>query len=915
LHFSGIDNEGAYTIKPVQSHCVGSASAAIGVIAMPSKPALLQLNPANIPAELCAIPAWVGWRLVFEDGHWTKKPIEIRTGNVAETNNPSTWTDFETAIRNYESLECDGIGLCRTADFVFIDCDGVFDRGGNLLPFPWAEKILSAISGRAYLERSISGTGLHGIGRGTLPLGRRQFDDPSRMHTGYAFYDKNRFFTFSGNILPCSGDIGDLTLELAGLHHELFPAAATNGTDKVAVKGATLPLADGELLERACRAKNGAKFSQLLRGDCSGYTSHSEADLAFCCLLAFWTGRDADRIDNLFRQSGLMRDKWLRDDYREKTIVNACQATKEVWEPRSRNGSPTLTEAEADSRADSLCVLGGLRDDRAQEQAGTNPASPSSRGGDLPRVCSNGRQLRDISNDALRALQAANDPPVLFARSGMMVAIIRDEKNRQVIAEVGIDALCGRLARCADYFKVSSAGDEYDCVPPPSVVKDILALAPAEWNFQSLDAVTEIPILRPDGSILNWYGYDPATRLYYAPDPNLRIPALATEPSSDDIQIALDMIHKAIGEFPYADGASYANAIAALLTPIIKPAIDAPAPLGLLDAPQAGTGKTLLCDIIAIIATGRAGEMFSPPKDEDEWRKVITTVLMSGTSVVIFDNVTRPLENRDLCSVLTATTWGDRAMRTHAKILLPVRATFLASGNNLRLAGDMPRRCYRVRLDAKSSAPFLRTGPEPGKKFKIEDLKAWAMEHRGELVVALLTLARAWYVAGKPKPKIKPLGSFEKWTTTVGGILEYARINGFMENAAAMYEDTDDESREWEGFLLVLQEIFNGEAFTVAEIVEKLNGKAPIQENRGSEPRTQATALRAALPGFLAEAVDRDGFFQKRTGKAFAAKADCRFGQSGVHLKRGTVLTGRQQWKVVIPGERSQPPGERRPVG
>jgi putative DNA primase/helicase len=145
----------------------------------------------------------------------------------------------------------------------------------------------------------------------------------------------------------------------------------------------------------------------------------------------------------------------------------------------------------------------------------------------MPGVCCNGRQLPDISNDALRALQAANDPPDLFARSGMIAAIIRDERHRQVIAEVGIDALCGRLARCANYFKVNEKGDHYDCAPPLNVVKDILALAPPELNFQPLDAVTEIPILRPDGSILDAPGYDPATRLYYAPDPNLRIPAAA----------------------------------------------------------------------------------------------------------------------------------------------------------------------------------------------------------------------------------------------------------------------------------------------------------------------------------------------------------------------------------------------------
>lgn len=519
----------------------------------------------------------------------------------------------------------------------------------------------------------------------------------------------------------------------------------------------------------------------------------------------------------------------------------------------------------------------------------------------LPRICSNGRQLRDISRDALRALQDWNEPPVLFVRSGLMVAIVRDEKKRQIISEVGVDALCGRLARCADYFKVSANGDEYDCSPPPGVVKDILALPPGEWAFRPLDALTETPIIRPDGSILDVCGYDPATRLYYSPDPSLSIPAIPTAPSNEDLKAAHNLIHKAIGEFPFADEASYANTIAAMLTPIIKPAIDAPAPLAILDAPQAGTGKSLLSDVIAIVATGSAGEMFSAPKEEDEWRKVITTALMNGTSVVIFDNVTRPLESGDLCSVLTARTWADRAMRTHSKIALPVKATFLASGNNVRLVGDMPRRCYRIRLDPKCTTPFLRGGPEPGRSFAIGDLMSWTEAHRGELLAALLTLVRAWYVAGKPKPKIKSLGSFEKWTMTVGGILENAGIVGFMANATAMYQEADDESREWEGFLLVLREIFYGEPFSVAEIGEKLNGKMATPGGFGAEPTAQAKELKAALPGSLAEVMDRPGFFQKRVGHTFAAKVDRRFGESGVHLRKGKMLTGRQQWEVVMP--------------
>jgi hypothetical protein len=523
--------------------------------------------------------------------------------------------------------------------------------------------------------------------------------------------------------------------------------------------------------------------------------------------------------------------------------------------------------------------------------------------GELRRICCNGRQLPAISDEALEALHAANDPPKLFARGGAMVAVIRDENHRQVITEVGVDSLCGRMARSAHYFKVGKKdkdgnSGEYDCPPPPVVVKDVLALSPERWRLPPLCAVTESPIVRSDGSILDTSGYDPATKLYYAPDPNLRMPPIPERPTSADIQAARNLVHRAIGEFPYADDASYANTVAAILTPIVKPAIDACSPLGLFDAPQAGTGKSLLCDIVAIVATAQAGQMFKAPKDEDEWRKVITTSLISGTTVVIFDNVTRPLESGDLCSLLTSTTWADRAMKTHDKIALPVKATFLASGNNLRLGGDMPRRCYRIRLDAKCSQPFLRTGPTPGKSFAIENLKAWALEHRGELLAALLTLTRAWYAAGQPKPKVKPLGSFERWTITVGGILEHAGFEGFMANASAMYADADDESMEWEGFLYALHHTFYSQPFTVAEIVEVLSSKTWIEEKRAHMPTARASTLKAALPERLAGVMDRTGSFQISAGKALAANADRRFGESGVHLKRGNLVHQAQQWRV-----------------
>ena len=362
---------------------------------------------------------------------------------------------------------------------------------------------------------------------------------------------------------------------------------------------------------------------------------------------------------------------------------------------------------------------------------------------ELPTVYITNRQLREISREALAALQQANNPPFLFGRSGQMVSVIRDEKQRMVLTEVSESALRGWLTRTANYIRVNAKGKDVECSPPIDAVRDVLALPPAEWNFLALDAVVEAPILRPDGSVLDTPGYDSATRLYYAPDRSLRVPALAERPNRNHLDWALNLINTAIGEFPYAEDASKANAIAALLTPIIKPAIDAPSPLALFDAPQAGTGKSLLAEVVSIIATGRPGEMFSAPRDEDEWRKQITTALMRGASVVVIDNITHRLDCGELAKALTETLHADRAFRTHLQLVLPVKCAWIGTGNNIHLGGDMPRRCYWVRLDAQTSRPFLRTG------FKIDDLKAWTVEHRGELLGALLTLARAWYVAGR----------------------------------------------------------------------------------------------------------------------------------------------------------------------
>ena len=124
-------------------------------------------------------------------------------------------------------------------------------------------------------------------------------------------------------------------------------SAETNSTS--ATSAADVDLTDEKLLEKARNAANGEKFERLWRGDISSYESHSEADMAFCCLLAFWTGGDEKWMDELFRQSELLRPKWDEqhftngDTYGEHTVERAINGVSDFYEPSERGEQTKLS--------------------------------------------------------------------------------------------------------------------------------------------------------------------------------------------------------------------------------------------------------------------------------------------------------------------------------------------------------------------------------------------------------------------------------------------------------------------------------------------------------------------------------------------------------------------------------------------
>jgi hypothetical protein len=507
-----------------------------------------------------------------------------------------------------------------------------------------------------------------------------------------------------------------------------------------------------------------------------------------------------------------------------------------------------------------------------------------------PLIVVGGRELRDEADDCLAAIRAANEPPRFFVQSGRMFEVALNEKGRQVGREVTEPSLRGCLTRIADFRKKSAKGF-VPCFPPRDVGEDLLALPAGLLGLPVLEGIVNVPVIREDGSIFAEPGYDRQSKLYYSPEPGFCLPAIPERPSSDHVEVAKGLINEMLEGFPFAEQSSRANAIALLLTPLARSVIQGPVPVANVTAPAPGHGKSLYADITAIISTGEPAEMYSMPRDGEELRKVLTTVLLSMCSVAVFDNVMGRVDSGDFAKAVTATTYADRAFRTHQPILVPVRCTWIVTGNNLRVGGDLPRRCFWIKFDAKTSRPEDRSD------FKIPDLKAWVSARRPELVAALLTLARSWYAAGRPAAARRPLGSFESWSLTIGGILEHVGVTGFLDNASELRDESDSEAGQLERFLQVLREVFDGEPFSLGDVKKKMDGRVGNAFG-GTELSSEAEEIRRALPDYLAEVSDRGGFFQRRAGKLFAEHCGRRFGDGQIYLCRDGISHHAQMWAI-----------------
>lgn len=444
--------------------------------------------------------------------------------------------------------------------------------------------------------------------------------------------------------------------------------------------------------------------------------------------------------------------------------------------------------------------------------------------GGRPVIQVTGMALEDVSAAAVDALKQAGE---VFVSSGRLVRVSRIRLKKNTPEVVGIetlddDSLLGMMVRSASYKRLNAKGEEMTTTPEMRVVKDILSRASA-WDFPILSGVVTVPTLRADGSILDKPGYDEATGLIYQPERGFKWAGVSENPSPAEIEHAKDVLDELLCDFPFDTKASHDNAVALMVSMSARQMFDI-APMAGIDATQQSSGKSTLTDLCCIAGAGEAFPANGISKDDEETRKKITSNLLGGARIIIFDNAETVVGSDSLSRAITAKVWGDRLLGVNKGVSLSLDNTlFIVNGNNLSVTGDLATRVYPIRIAVDMARPQDRDS------FKHVDIVGYAQERKGEVVAAVLTLIRAWVVAGMPEPS-GVSWRFKSWVRVVGGVLHHAGYMDFLKNLRDFEERSDTQTPAWAAFIERLCEVYGKQTFTPTQLYLRIASDDSLRE-------------------------------------------------------------------------------------
>ena len=475
------------------------------------------------------------------------------------------------------------------------------------------------------------------------------------------------------------------------------------------------------------------------------------------------------------------------------------------------------------------------------------------------------RREKECADATIREL--ANKAAGLYQRAGMLVRVTREEPpngegpqsaSAPRIGAMPQPALRELVDKSVRVIEATKAGELKHAHPPPWFIDQIDSRG--EWRgIRRLDAVTQSPVMRPDGTVLTTPGYDAETGLLY--EPNFTPLDVRECPTRDDALAALEELKDVVCDFPFVAEKHLAGYLALLLTPFARFAFRGPAPLGVLDGSVAGVGKGKLVQVISVLVDGCEMSPTPQPEEPEEERKLITSIAIAGRRMALIDNATKPIGSGALEAVLTSTRWSDRVLGASKTFDGDVLTQWLVTGNNVQFRKkDTIRRCVHVRVEAKTDAPEARSN------WTHDPLLEWVRQERPRLVRAALTILRAHAIAGYPNPCTSQWGSFEGWSDRVRASLVWLGMADPADTRIELNATADTEGAALTVVLDALRraQALNGGGLSARELLDQARSSDDLKDaidelcptRRGD---VTPKALGKNLRGVKGRVVDVDG--------------------------------------------------------
>ncbi len=367
----------------------------------------------------------------------------------------------------------------------------------------------------------------------------------------------------------------------------------------------------------------------------------------------------------------------------------------------------------------------------------------------------------DAMQDALIAANLG-----LYKRGGCIVRIGEEKFKRPdgtettalVIHELSEHALLETVAAVARFEKFSKTENRWVLADPTLLHMKCIQGRKYALRLPPLAGIISTPLLLQTGRLIDQPGYDAETGLFFEPLGTV-FPPIPERPTREDALAALAILDDLLCEFPFVDDPSRAVARSALLTSVCRRALEC-APMHAYTAPEAGTGKSYLADLICLVATGRLAPSITTGRNEEEFEKRLDGLLFKGVAVISIDNVNMTIESAKLSTILSQTVMTVRLLRSNRDMPEIQQGAFVQmTGNNLAIEGELTRRTIYGGQNANEERPELR-------EFKQDPIAAVKAD-RGKYVSAINTILRAFQIAGRQQQQAKPLKNYDQWSHSV----------------------------------------------------------------------------------------------------------------------------------------------------